>query len=88
MVHDIQRASRNLCHRQLSWFRDEPLFTWLDADRVPKQITADVLAQLRGSAPTGACLSRGILRLGCVITSSIQLLYGDMQAASAPAMGG
>ena len=54
MLHDIQRASRNLCHRQLSWFRDEPLFTWLDAGREPEQITADVLAQLHGSARTGA----------------------------------
>ena len=54
LVHDIQRASRNLCHRQLSWFRDEPLFTWLDADREPEQVTADMLEQLRGTAPTGS----------------------------------
>jgi tRNA dimethylallyltransferase len=62
LVYDIQRASRNLCHRQLSWFRDEPLFTWLDADREPEEITADILAQLRGTAPTGGvCTENGRL---------------------------
>ena len=62
LVHDIQRASRNLCHRQLSWFRDEPLFTWLDADRQPEVVTADIVAQLRSTAPTGGvCAENGRL---------------------------
>ena len=31
MVKDIQAKSRNLCHQQLGWFRDEQLFHWIDA---------------------------------------------------------
>ncbi|EIE19274.1 isopentenyl transferase, partial [Coccomyxa subellipsoidea C-169] len=43
MVRDIQRASRNLCHRQLSWFRDEPLFRWVEAGREPADIVDDII---------------------------------------------
>lgn len=28
---EIMAASRKLCHRQMSWFRDDPLFRWVDA---------------------------------------------------------
>lgn len=46
MVRDIQKASRNLCHRQLSWFRDEALFRWVDAARDPEQVADDIMQML------------------------------------------
>ncbi len=53
MVRDIQRASRNLCHRQLSWFRDEPLFQWVEAGREPADIVDDIIAALADSSHKG-----------------------------------
>ncbi|KAK9915049.1 hypothetical protein WJX75_004116 [Coccomyxa subellipsoidea] len=54
MVRDIQRASRNLCHRQLSWFRDEPLFQWVDAARQPSDIVDDIIASLADDTHKGS----------------------------------
>ena len=31
LTKDIQSASRKLCHKQISWFRDDALFQWVDA---------------------------------------------------------
>jgi hypothetical protein len=53
MVWDIQKASRNLCHRQLSWFRDEPLFKWMDAAQEPEQVADAILAELSNDTHTG-----------------------------------
>ena len=52
-MRDIQKASRNLCHRQLSWFRDEPLFQWIDAAREPADIVDDIIAELAKEVHTG-----------------------------------
>ena len=57
MVRGIQSASRNLCHRQLSWFRDEPLFQWVDAAREPSAIVEDIVAALANDSHKG--VSRG-----------------------------
>ncbi|CAL8468281.1 g7821 [Coccomyxa elongata] len=54
LVRDIQKASRNLCHRQLSWFRDEPLFQWVDAAREPAIIVDDIVAELAKEVHTGS----------------------------------
>ena len=51
LVAEVQRASRNLCHRQLSWFRDEPLFAWVDADRDAADVSADIVARLARGRP-------------------------------------
>ena len=42
MVKDIQQASRQLCKRQMTWFRDDPMYMWLDA----KQPVADSVQQI------------------------------------------
>lgn len=52
-MRDIQKASRNLCHRQLCWFRDEPLFQWVDAAREPADIVDDIVAELAKEVHTG-----------------------------------
>ena len=66
MVRDIQRASRNLCHRQLSWFRDEPLFQWVDAARQPSDIVNDIIASLADDTHKGAVLLFQIFHSFCV----------------------
>lgn len=40
MVKDIQQASRQLNKRQMTWFRDDPMYQWLDAKQ-----PIDVLVQ-------------------------------------------
>ena len=44
MVRDVQAASRKLCHRQLSWFRDERLFKWLEGHRPVESIVDEIVA--------------------------------------------
>ncbi len=46
MVRNIQSASRKLCHRQLSWFRDEPLYRWLDAARPADDVATEIATML------------------------------------------
>ena len=57
MVRDIQTASRKLCHRQLSWFRDERLFKWLEGDRPLNTIVDEILADFHGPINAGATLT-------------------------------
>ncbi len=60
MVEDVQAATRRLCHSQLSWFRGEAAFTWVDAAPPAAEVAAAVAAQLAGGgAPAGA-------RSGCM----------------------
>lgn len=42
MVKDIQQASRQLNKRQMTWFRDDPMYQWLDA----KQPTEALVQQI------------------------------------------
>ena len=28
-MKDVQAASRHLCHKQMTWFRDEEMFRWV-----------------------------------------------------------
>ena len=46
MVKDIQQASRQLNKRQMTWFRDDPMYQWLDAkqplDALVQQIVESV----------------------------------------------
>ena len=58
MVRDIQAASRKLCHRQLSWFRDERLFKWLEGDRAVTSIVDEILADFHSPANPGARLRK------------------------------
>lgn len=54
MVREVQTASRKLCHRQLSWFRDERLFRWLEGDRPVGTIVDEILAGYHSAVNPGA----------------------------------
>lgn len=56
IVRDIQTASRKLCHRQLSWFRDERLFKWLEGDRPVGTIVDEILTDFHSPINAGATL--------------------------------
>ena len=45
MVKDIQQASRQLNKRQMTWFRDDPMYRWVDA----KQPTETLVQQIVGA---------------------------------------
>ncbi|CAL5221867.1 g4129 [Coccomyxa viridis] len=63
MVRDIQTASRKLCHRQLSWFRDERLFKWLEGDRPLNTIVDEILADFHGPINADALCLKGTVGL-------------------------
>ena len=56
---DMQSASRQLCKKQLMWFRGDALYSWLDAE-LPTEHTATSIADAV-QAPARA----GELILGC-----------------------
>lgn len=43
LVQKMQSASRQLCHRQMSWFRDEKQFVWIEANRNFHDVVAEIL---------------------------------------------
>ncbi|CAK0779903.1 hypothetical protein CVIRNUC_004884 [Coccomyxa viridis] len=61
MVRDVQAASRKLCHRQLSWFRDERLFKWLEGDRPVGSIVDDIVADFSSPVNPGSSHDQGML---------------------------
>jgi tRNA dimethylallyltransferase len=44
-VHDFKQASRNYAKRQLTWFRKEPMFTWLDMEMHDPEVVMDIIKQ-------------------------------------------
>ena len=54
MVRGMQAASRKLCHRQLSWFRDERLFKWLEGNRPVDLIVDEIVADFSSPMNPGA----------------------------------
>ncbi|DBA85626.1 TPA: hypothetical protein ACH3X1_005203 [Trebouxia sp. C0004] len=62
MVKDVQQASRQLNKRQMTWFRDDPMYLWLDAkqpvDKLVGQITSSSLAEAKH---IGSCGNSGRL---------------------------
>ena len=54
LVHAAQTASRQYCHRQLTWARGLPLFSWVDADQGQEAAVAHILAELQNPKHTGA----------------------------------
>lgn len=56
LARDVQTASRKLCHRQLSWFRDERLFKWLEGDHPVGAIVDDIIAVYEAPVNPGAAL--------------------------------
>jgi len=44
-VHTFKQASRNYAKRQMTWFRKEPMFTWLDMDMHDPEVVMDIIKQ-------------------------------------------
>ena len=53
LVRAIQIASRQYCHRQLTWARGLPLFSWVDADQGQEAVMEQILSELQSAAHTG-----------------------------------
>ncbi|KFM25692.1 tRNA dimethylallyltransferase [Auxenochlorella protothecoides] len=55
LVVDIQSATRKLCHRQMTWFRNRPEFRWLDATQDTDLLLRQICDHVQGdpSAATG-----------------------------------
>ena len=56
LLAEVQGASRQLCKRQLIWFRGDPMFDWLDAERPADVIADEIAAALAAPPRTGALL--------------------------------
>ncbi len=53
LVIAVQTASRQYCHRQLTWARGLPLFSWVDADQGQEAVVEQILAELQSATHTG-----------------------------------
>ena len=68
MIAAMQAKSRQLCQDQLAWFRDDPLFYWVDATRSPADLAQSILESINSDFHQGELL----YVKGCVpITRSI-----------------
>lgn len=56
MVKDIQQASRQLNKRQMTWFRDDAMYQWLDAKQPVDALVQQVVASLEQSKHIGKLL--------------------------------
>jgi hypothetical protein len=54
LVHAVQTASRQYCHRQLTWARGLPLFKWVDADQGHEAVVEQILSELEAAQHPGA----------------------------------
>lgn len=50
---DVQKASRNYAKRQLTWFRAERLYRWLDASQPTEALADAVISDFQGSSTHG-----------------------------------
>ena len=61
MVKDIQAKSRNLCHQQLAWFRDEHPFYWIDANQPIASLVKELTRRIECGEQEGNSRSSGAL---------------------------
>ncbi|KAL4419077.1 hypothetical protein ABPG77_002218 [Micractinium sp. CCAP 211/92] len=61
LVKQIQAASRKLCHRQMTWFRDEEMFRWIDATAGEEAVLAELLERWAAPQHEGGCGNSGRL---------------------------
>ena len=54
LVQAVQTASRQYCHRQLTWARGLPLFKWVDADQGLEAVVEQILSELDAAQHSGA----------------------------------
>ncbi|KAI7839677.1 hypothetical protein COHA_006486 [Chlorella ohadii] len=60
-VQAVQAASRQLCHKQMTWFRDEEMFRWIDATQGEEAVLAEILQRWAAPAHEGGCGDSGRL---------------------------
>ena len=53
MVKDIQQASRQLNKRQMTWFRDDPMYQWLDAKQPTDALVQQIVESVGRSEHVG-----------------------------------
>lgn len=53
LTKTMQAKSRRLCQDQLAWFRDDPLFHWVDADQPVQVLIKEISGQLDNGANAG-----------------------------------
>lgn len=53
MVKDIQQASRQLNKRQMTWFRDDPMYQWLDAKQPIDVLVQQIVESMEQSKHVG-----------------------------------
>ena len=58
MVKDIQQASRQLNKRQMTWFRDDPMYQWLDAQQPVHTLVQQIVEAVEKSEHVGMFLSK------------------------------
>ena len=80
MLAAMQAKSRRLCQDQLAWFRDDPLFYWVDASQPAASLTESILQSINAdfhqgmsfayqgfSAPSNGTFESTIFHLsGCI----------------------
>ncbi|DBA89023.1 TPA: hypothetical protein ACH3X2_000238 [Trebouxia sp. C0005] len=58
---DIQQASRQLNKRQMTWFRDDPMYLWLDAKQPVAKLVDQIASSLAEAKHIGSCGDSGRL---------------------------
>lgn len=61
LVKDIQQASRQLNKRQMTWFRDDPMYLWLDAKQPVEKLVDQIASSLAEAKHIGSCGDSGRL---------------------------
>ena len=64
-VRDVQGASRQLCTKQVSWFRDDAAFAWVDASGGQEAVVDAVLESWAHPQHKGERFERGWVWMGC-----------------------
>jgi hypothetical protein len=68
MVREVQAASRKLCHHQISWFRDDGAFRWVDAAQGEAAAVEEVLERWGRAGHEGEG-QRGAGRAACRVAA-------------------
>jgi len=83
MVKDIQQASRQLNKRQMTWFRDDPMYLWLDAKQPVDKLVDQIASSLAEAKHTGMFCSVESMCVSCtrfdgLSRNGIAVAYGDI----------
>lgn len=76
MVKDIQQASRQLNKRQMTWFRDDPMYLWLDAKQPVDKLVDQIASSLAEATHIGMFWSVGVMCVSsmCCFNVSAELV--------------